>query len=57
VRTLRQEDRRPAAGSRRRRRGFGLTWWGEAWVTALEERAKMINLRLYTRIDLSFKKF
>jgi uncharacterized Zn finger protein len=41
-----REDRRLAAGSRRRRRGFGLTWWGEAWVTALEERARLDPNRL-----------
>jgi uncharacterized Zn finger protein len=41
-----QEDRRPAAGPRRRRRGFGLTWWGEAWVTALEDRARLDPNRL-----------
>jgi uncharacterized Zn finger protein len=40
------EDRRPAARPRRRRRGFGLTWWGEAWVTALEERARLDPNRL-----------
>jgi uncharacterized Zn finger protein len=39
-------DRRPAAGARRRRRGFGLTWWGEAWVTALEQRARLDPNRL-----------
>jgi uncharacterized Zn finger protein len=38
-------DRRPAAGTRRRR-GFGLTWWGEAWVTALEQRARLDPNRL-----------
>jgi uncharacterized Zn finger protein len=31
---------------RRRRRGFGLTWWGEAWVTALEQRARLDPNRL-----------
>jgi uncharacterized Zn finger protein len=41
-----QEDRRPAAGAGRRRRGFGLTWWGEAWVTALEQRARLDPNRL-----------
>src|SRR4030095_7577702 len=46
VRTTPREDRRPAAGSRRRRRGFGLTWWGEAWVTALEQRARLDPNRL-----------
>jgi uncharacterized Zn finger protein len=39
-------DRRPTAGARRRRRGFGLTWWGEAWVTALEQRARLDPNRL-----------
>src|SRR4030095_13146556 len=46
VRTTPREDRRPAAGSRRRRRGFGLTWWGQAWVTALEQRARLDPNRL-----------
>jgi uncharacterized Zn finger protein len=46
VRNLPQEDRRPAARPRRRRRGFGLTWWGEAWVTALEQRARLDPNRL-----------
>jgi uncharacterized Zn finger protein len=41
-----REDRRRAAGPRRRRRGFGLTWWGEAWVTALEQRARLDPNRL-----------
>jgi uncharacterized Zn finger protein len=39
-------DRPPAAGTRRRRPGFGLTWWGEAWVTALEQRARLDPNRL-----------
>jgi uncharacterized Zn finger protein len=39
-------DRRPGGGARRRRRGFGLTWWGEAWVTALEQRARLDPNRL-----------
>ena len=39
-------DRRPEGGTRRRRRGFGLTWWGEAWVTALEQRARLDPNRL-----------
>ena len=39
-------DRRPAAGTRRRRPGFGLTWWGDAWVTALEQRARLDSNRL-----------
>ena len=46
MRNLPQEDRRSAAGPRRRRRGFGLTWWGEAWVTALEQRARLDPNRL-----------
>ena len=40
-----REDRRSAAGPRRRR-GFGLTWWGEAWLTALEQRARLDPNRL-----------
>src|SRR4030095_5890708 len=46
VRTTPREDRRPAAGSRRRRRGFGLTWWGEAWVTARAQGARRAPTRL-----------
>jgi uncharacterized Zn finger protein len=46
MRSLPPADRRPAAGARRRRRGFGLTWWGEAWVTALEQRARLDPNRL-----------
>jgi uncharacterized Zn finger protein len=46
MRNLPREDRRSAAGARRRRRGFGLTWWGEAWVTALEQRARLDPNRL-----------
>jgi len=45
MRDLPQADRRPA-GARRRRRDFGLTWWGEAWVTALEQRARLDPNRL-----------
>jgi uncharacterized Zn finger protein len=45
MRNLPQADRRPA-GARRRRRDFGLTWWGEAWVTALEQRARLDPNRL-----------
>ena len=41
-----QGNRQPAAGPRRRRRGFGMTWWGAAWVTALEERARLDPNRL-----------
>lgn len=32
--------------SPRGRRGFGRTWWGDAWVTALEERARLDPNRL-----------
>jgi uncharacterized Zn finger protein len=46
VRNLPRADPRPAAGARRPRRGFGLTWWGEAWVTALEQRAQLDPNRL-----------
>jgi uncharacterized Zn finger protein len=46
MRNLPPEDRRPTAGARRRRRGFGMTWWGEAWVTALEQRARLDPNRL-----------
>jgi uncharacterized Zn finger protein len=34
------------ASRRRARRGFGRTWWGDAWVTALEERARLDPNRL-----------
>jgi uncharacterized Zn finger protein len=37
---------RPAAKGPRGRRGFGRTWWGDAWVTALEERARLDPNRL-----------
>jgi uncharacterized Zn finger protein len=46
VRNLPQADHRPAAGARRRRGGFCPTWWGEAWVTALEQRARLDPNRL-----------
>jgi uncharacterized Zn finger protein len=46
VSSLSPADRRPDGGARRRRRGFGLTWWGEAWVTALEQRARLDPNRL-----------
>jgi uncharacterized Zn finger protein len=46
MRNLPPTDRRPDGGTRRRRRGFGLTWWGEAWVTALEQRARLDPNRL-----------
>jgi uncharacterized Zn finger protein len=46
MRNLPQADGRPSPGVRRRRRGFGLTWWGEAWVTALEQRARLDPNRL-----------
>jgi uncharacterized Zn finger protein len=46
MRSLPPVDRRAAGGARRRRRGFGLTWWGEAWVTALEQRARLDPNRL-----------
>jgi uncharacterized Zn finger protein len=46
MRSLPPVDRRPDSGARRRRRGFGLTWWGEAWVTALEQRARLDPNRL-----------
>jgi uncharacterized Zn finger protein len=46
VSSLPPMDRRPEGGTRRRRRGFGLTWWGEAWVTALEQRARLDPNRL-----------
>lgn len=38
-------DRRTAKGGRGRR-GFGRTWWGDAWATALEERARLDPNRL-----------
>jgi uncharacterized Zn finger protein len=39
------QDRRTAK-SPRGRRGFGRTWWGDAWVTALEGRARLDPNRL-----------
>lgn len=38
--------RRPAARGRGARRGFGRTWWGQAWVDALEHRAALDPNRL-----------
>ena len=43
--TVPRAGRRPDGGPRRRG-GFGLTWWGEAWVTALEQRARLDPNRL-----------
>lgn len=36
----------PAAKRTRRRRAFGRTWWGGAWVEALEQRAQLDPNRL-----------
>ena len=39
--------RRPGPGPRRAgRRAFGATWWGKAWVDALEQRARLDPNRL-----------
>ncbi|MHB8289229.1 MAG: SWIM zinc finger family protein [Acidimicrobiales bacterium] len=40
--------RRPGKGPKRAqgRRGFGSTWWGTAWVDALEQRARLDPNRL-----------
>ncbi|MGO9658107.1 MAG: SWIM zinc finger family protein [Acidimicrobiales bacterium] len=39
--------RRPGPGPRRAgRRAFGATWWGRAWVDALEQRARLDPNRL-----------
>ena len=38
--------RRPAAKGTGSRRGFGATWWGRAWVDALEGRARLDPNRL-----------
>jgi uncharacterized Zn finger protein len=45
VRSSTGRERRTAGGPRGRR-GFGRTWWGDAWVTALEERARLDPNRL-----------
>lgn len=38
--------RKPAARGRGARRAFGTTWWGQAWVDALEHRAALDPNRL-----------
>jgi uncharacterized Zn finger protein len=38
--------RKPAARGAGARRGFGATWWGRAWVEALETRARLDPNRL-----------
>lgn len=38
--------RKPAARGSGARRGFGSTWWGKAWVQALEQRAALDPSRL-----------
>src|SRR6266496_1095821 len=48
-RTVRRRARRPGAARRQLmppRRTFGNTWWGAAWVDALEQRAKLDPNRL-----------
>jgi uncharacterized Zn finger protein len=45
VRSSTGRDRR-TGGDPRGRRGFGRTWWGDAWVTALEDRARLDPNRL-----------
>ncbi len=42
----RPSHRRPAARGRGSRRAFGSTWWGQAWVDALTERARLDPNRL-----------
>ena len=44
----RKEPRRPGSGPRRGkgRQPFGVTWWGKAWVEALEQRARLDPNRL-----------
>ena len=37
---------RPAAHAHARRATFGATWWGQAWVDALEHRARLDPNRL-----------
>lgn len=37
----RENHRPPAARGRGSRRSFGRTWWGQAWIQALEERAEL----------------
>jgi uncharacterized Zn finger protein len=39
-------SRVPAARGAGSRRGFGATWWGRAWVEALEQRARLDPNRL-----------
>ncbi|WP_020577313.1 SWIM zinc finger family protein [Actinopolymorpha alba] len=41
-----ENHRPPAARGRGSRRGFGQTWWGRAWVDALEHRAALDPGRL-----------
>jgi uncharacterized Zn finger protein len=40
------DHRPPPATGRGSRRGFGATWWGTAWLIALEERARLDPNRL-----------
>lgn len=42
----RYRPRRAAIGPRHRGSRFGLTWWGKAWVEALEQRASLDRNRL-----------
>jgi hypothetical protein len=42
----RVDHRPPAARGKGARRGFGTTWWGQAWVEALETRARLDLNRL-----------
>lgn len=44
--TYQRGHRRPAAKGSGSRRGFGATWWGVAWVDALEGRARLDPNRL-----------
>jgi uncharacterized Zn finger protein len=41
-----EDNRLPAARGKGSRRGFGATWWGKAWVEALEHRAALDRNRL-----------
>ncbi|GAB3418002.1 SWIM zinc finger family protein [Flindersiella endophytica] len=41
-----EDHRPPAARGPGSRRSFGRTWWGRAWVEALEERAELESNRL-----------
>src|SRR5262245_13288841 len=45
-RDVKQPPAPPAGTKARKRRTFGQTWWGKAWVSALEQRARLDQSRL-----------